>query len=237
MALYEAIFAILYLATSLTITLASLWGSSDIWSKVDQRIEGAANDGANGVAVSMLDAMKLGTLGFVVAMGTWIAAYSMGNTVDELIGWFDDWTDPTHNESDDEGSDKKSGKVDPDGTSIEYDFFYHAIVVVYSWFVFSTIAVLGEYFFITFATLKPVENCDLSNVNESLYSGNNSLIASITDLATCKHAVKTIWMNSDINKDGVVTRCENAKALYGEGNSQEYALNYSEMKTLPTLYG
>lgn len=148
MALYEAIFAILYLATSLTITLASLWGSSDIWSKVDQRIEGAANDGANGVAVSMLDAMKLGTLGFVVAMGTWIAAYSMGNTVDELIGWFDDWTDPTHNDADKEGSDKESRKVDPDGTSIEYDFFYHAIVVVYSWFVFSAIAVLGEYFFI-----------------------------------------------------------------------------------------
>merc|ERR1719198_100489 len=100
MALYETIFVSLFLATSLTITLISLYAADQIWTLVDTRETGAAKDGAGGVAVSMMDVFKMGTLGFTATMATWITAYSLGNTVDELVGWFDDWTDPSHDDSD-----------------------------------------------------------------------------------------------------------------------------------------
>lgn len=236
MGLYETLFSTLFLVTSLVITITSLIGASDVWDAVEKREKAAATEGSSGVAVSTMDAMKLGMLGTVVAMGTWISAYSMGNTVDELIGWFDDWTDPAHNDASNEGRDKKDGDVDADGTSIEYDFLYHAITVVYTWFTFSAIMVGGQYFFLQYSAFEPVKNCDLSNVDESLYNGNSALYASIVDLATCKNVSKTIWMKADLNKDNLVSRCENAKALYGEGNSEKYSLNYSRILTLPDIY-
>merc|ERR1711998_61482 len=94
----------------------------------------------------------------------------------------------------------------------------------------------GQYFAIQYAGFKPVANCDLSNVDESVYSNTGALIASIIDLDTCKHAYKTIFLKSDLDKNNYVSRCENAKALYGGGNTKEYALNYSAAQTLPGLY-
>lgn len=237
MGLYETIFVSLYLFTSFVITAASLYGAGQIWSAVEAREAGVKADGFYGSAVSMVDAMKFGMLGMTVAMGTWIAAYSMGNTVDELVGWFDDWTDPSHNDASKEGNDKDDGdQVGPDGTSISYDFFYHAIVVVYSWFVFTTVMVGGQYFVVTYLQFKPAEGCDLDKTNKSLYSGVPAQIQTITNIETCKSVRKSLFMLADLNKDNMVSRCENAQFLYALGNKPEYALAYSEIKTLPGFY-
>jgi len=147
MGLYETIFVVLFLGTSLYMTVASLYGANFIWSAVELREADVKASGQYGTAVSMVDAMKMGSLGMVIAMGTWISAYSLGNTVDELIGWFDDWTDPAHNDASKEGNDKDDGdQVGPDGTSLSYDFYYHAITTVYSWLTFTAIMVGGQYF-------------------------------------------------------------------------------------------
>lgn len=45
-----------------------------------------------------MDAMKTMTLGGVAALATWICAYAIGETVDNLIGWFDKWSDDEKNE-------------------------------------------------------------------------------------------------------------------------------------------
>lgn len=178
MGLYETIFVSLFLLTSFLVTVVSLYGAGDIWTAVETREAGVKADGYYGSAVSMVDAMKFGVLGMVVAMGTWISAYSMGNTVDELVGWFDDWTDPSHNDASKEGKDKDDGdQYGPDGTSIEYDFFYHAITVVYSWFVFTSIMVGGQVFALEYMQFKPAQGCDLSKTDKSIYSGVPSQIS------------------------------------------------------------
>lgn len=48
--------------------------------------------------------------------------------------------------------------------------------------------------------------------------------------------MKQIFKIADVDKSQNITRCENAKFMYGLGNSSEYALMYSEIKTLPMLY-
>jgi len=235
--IYELVFAILFLITSLATSIASLYGASNVWEAVEAREAGAKANGQFGSAVSVMDALKFGALGGVVAMGTWIAAYSMGQTVDELIGWFDEWSDPSSNDAPKEGDDKDdSDNVDPDGTSIRYDFMYHAITIVYTWVTFTAIMVGGQYFFLNFFQFKDAQDCDLSQVDVSTYKDVATQIASITDLATCKAVKKKLFMLADLNKDNAISRCENAKFLFGIGNTQEYALSYSMIETLPDMY-
>lgn len=65
---------------------------------------GAKTEGRLGIAFSTMDNFKVGTLSMIYAIATWITAYSLGETADELIGWHDDWTDPSNNKRDKEGS-------------------------------------------------------------------------------------------------------------------------------------
>ena len=62
------------------------------------------------------------------------------------------------------------------------------------------------------------------------------MIATELDIPSCKLAVKQIFRIADLDKDGHINRCENAKFLYGLGNSQKYALNYNEERSLALLY-
>lgn len=55
-------------------------------------------------------------------------------------------------------------------------------------------------------------------------------------MPSCKKAVQNIFRLVDLDKSNVISRCENAKFLYGMGNTSEYALQYSEIKILPYLY-
>lgn len=103
MGLYELLFTLLFLATGLVIIILSFVGASNLWEEIDARVLGAATEGIFGTAISNMDMFRFGTLGMVYAIATWITAFSLGETVDELIGWFDDWTDPTSNKRDNEG--------------------------------------------------------------------------------------------------------------------------------------
>merc|ERR1711935_415157 len=104
-----------------------------------------------------------------------MGAYSLGNTVDENIGWFDQWSDDA---------------------SIGEDFFYHAITVVYSWFTFTTIMVGGQYFYYTYGKFN-TPTCDLSSVDKSRFSGVPSQIQTIVSLDTCKSVRKALFMLAD----------------------------------------
>jgi hypothetical protein len=218
--------------TSLTITITSLMGASDIWSTVEAREIAVATDGQFGTAVATMDALKLGVLGSIVAMATWVGAYAMGETMNPLIGWWDKWSDDEQNE----GSKKTNGDVDNHGVSAEYDFLYHSITVVYTWMTFTAIIVGSMIFYGQILVFKPVQGCDLDEVQESHYDDVRTFIASQTDLATCKSAMLSIFRIADLDKNGWIDRCENSKFLFGIGNTQEYALNYSEIKTLPSLF-
>lgn len=116
------------------------------------------------------------------------------------------------------------------------DLQYHAVTVVSTWGVFTWI-ILGSYMFASqFSGFKRLEGCNLDDVNESYYEPVRPLIASEVDLVSCKAAVKSIFKLADLDNSQSISRCENAKFLYGMGNTSEYALKYSEIKILPYLY-
>ena len=128
----EIIFIVLYLMTSVAITGMGVVGAMLFWEFISGRETAALNEGKYGNAVSWPDVIKYGALGMVVSVGTWTTAWAIGQTVDQTVGWFDDWMDAVTSKT--EGSDKRSGKVDPAGTSLQFDSLYHYAATFYAWF-------------------------------------------------------------------------------------------------------
>jgi len=110
--------------------------------------------GVFGKAVSTMDLLKNMVMGGVSIMSTFIAAHAMGETVDNLIGWFDEWSDPLNNKIDQEAV--VDGVTDIDGTSLKNDLLYHAITAVYTWAVFFAIYLGGLIFAYEFSGFQPV---------------------------------------------------------------------------------
>jgi len=232
----ELFFILLHVMTSLGMTVAAIIGAMFMWEMIEGREYAALYEGKYGHAFSWPDIIKYGALGMMLAFGTWTTAWAIGETVDQTIGWFDDWMDAINSKK--EGTDKKTSRLDPAGTSLQFDYLYHSITTFYGWFTQITIMVgawLFAYYFISNG-IAPLTGCDLAEVDESYYFDVRTLIASQTDLETCKKSVYKIFRLADLDKSGMVDRCENAKFIYGLGNTQEYALNYNMIITLPYLY-
>ena len=220
----------LFFITPFALTVMSLLGASRLWEMLEEREEGAA-EGVFGRAVSWTNAIKFLSMGMVVIIVTYYSAYSIGETVDQLIGWFDEWSD----DEDNEGT-RENGSQYIDGTSLVWDLRYHAIHVIYSWFIFNFMIAASHWLASNILGFKELEDCDLEGIDESYYSPVRTLIGQQVDMASCKTTVKEIFRIGDLDGNGHISRCENAKFLYGMGNSQKYALNYNEEKSLALLY-
>ena len=95
---YEFTFAILFFGTPMVLAMAAIYGAMQIWNTIAEREEAVATEGFLGAVVSMNDLFKFGCLGLVVSVVTWYSAHSIGEVVDELLGWFDQMDDKAGNE-------------------------------------------------------------------------------------------------------------------------------------------
>lgn len=176
--------------------------------------------------MTMNAAMKACTLMMVMAFGAWISAYVLGQTADELIGWFDQYADNTKTE----GRDKEDGDYDADGTAIYYDLLYHSITAGYAYIVLSAMMVGGGWFFNEFNNIDYVlpDTCELDKSSASTYSGLKNLSTTLRDMSytDCQSAITNAFNTIDLNKDGTVSQCEDAKFLLGIGNTEKYAKTY-----------
>jgi len=69
-----------------------------MWETLEAR-EAGATEGFLGVAVSYVTMIKFLAMGSAVLISTYYAVYSIGETVDQLIGWFDEWSDDEDSEA------------------------------------------------------------------------------------------------------------------------------------------
>lgn len=74
--------------------------------------------------------------------------------------------------------------------------------------------------------------CDLDTANASNYSNFGSLASTMHSRATCLKVIDQIFALEDIDHNGLVTRCEDAKFQYAMGSEKEYALKFSSQYTL-----
>lgn len=225
---FELAYVTLYIGTAMVLTLTAFYGAVHVWDTVAEREKEAAEEGIFGVPVSNMDAIKFLTLGLVISIVNYKTVSMMSEQFDSLLGWFDEY------DTDQEAS--HDGKKDYEGTALLEDLQMHAYTTIYYWFLLTFIILGSNMFAMNFFEFKRLEDCNLDDVDESYYEPVRPYIASEVDLASCKAAVKNIFKLADLDHTQRIDRCENAKFLYGMGNTSEYALKYNEVKVLPMLY-
>jgi len=82
--LYELISFLAYAMWSLTVTLGSLYVTSNVWTMTDNRVAGAS---AGSIVVDPLTAVKFFTLEVLMGLMTLIGGYALGDTADNLLAW------------------------------------------------------------------------------------------------------------------------------------------------------
>jgi len=175
--LWELLFILLWLSWSLVVTILAFITASTLYDELEARSVAAATEGLYGQAVNIIDGIKGFTLLAILAMGVWISAYIIGDTADELLDWFNEYDANTRREA----IAKTTGIYDADGAAFLFDFVYHAITALYSFFVMSAIMIGGYVFAFGFYSFKPVANCNLATADANAYTGISTGILALND--------------------------------------------------------
>jgi hypothetical protein len=119
--------------------------ASDIWAKVDGRINEAAKDSIGlDTAISSIHAVKTLALMAVATFGVALTGYSLAYASEKLIHYWDQY-DQTNREACEDGD---SSKCDTAGTSVQWDWIItHGITTVYAYFVLTSISYGGFIFY------------------------------------------------------------------------------------------
>merc|ERR1719440_2000892 len=132
--LWELLAVVLFLTWSLAISLVGYVEGALLWERYEA-MEAA------GETVTIVQGYKYLALGCVIGIGAWISGLSLGDSAQELLGFFDNYAKKTHSEAVD-----KDGDADPDGTAIQYDLGFHFVTLLFSYMTISAIAI-GAYVF------------------------------------------------------------------------------------------
>merc|ERR1719498_1340875 len=108
--LWELLSVLLFLTWTLGISVVGYIEGALLWDRYETMKQA-------GQTVTIVQGYKYLALGCVIGVGAWISGLSLGDSAQELLGFFDNYASKT----DDEASDKTTGTVDVDGTAIEYD--------------------------------------------------------------------------------------------------------------------
>jgi len=133
-------------------------------------------EGSLGTPVDIVSAIQHFVLLMVFTVVTWIVGCSLADNMEKMVDWFNIYAQYTDNEAKGNQSD-----FDPHGTAIYYDLGYHTAIILGVDFLYSIIYLGGWWFYAEsgFADFKPVQNCDLDNVDSSRFNG---LVSDIQNL-------------------------------------------------------
>lgn len=201
------------------------------WANLDARLaEAAASSIGLENAFTWEKAIKSSILLFLAGYMNFWSALALLETDQRVVSFFDSYNSKTFNE----GSDKETGKTDLDGTSVEIDIYAHMATTLYGFLALSMLSFGGNWFIYTFMpnVFNDGFTCNLDDTNASKYSGFAALASTMKSRATCMAVIDQIFAIEDIDGNGLVTRCEDAKFQYSQGSTKEYALKFSSQYTL-----
>lgn len=220
--LYELIAFILFAVWSLSTTIGAFYSMRRIMDMLQEKEIGVKKDGFGGVMLDDIQAMKFFTLEMLVGLTSVIAGYSMGNVADELVTFYDQYTDDVKKEGT-----NQFGNVDPNGTSAEIDYAYHWTTLAFGYLTFTMITGGGFYFMYNYLKWNDDIDCKLDDLSESVKAQVRSVMLANKTPQDCYDNLPAILKLLDFNKNGVLDRCEDASILYSVGNTKAYSIMYS----------
>jgi len=195
-----------------------------MWSHYEVREEEAKIGGFFGLAFDTTSMYKYLFLGLIVGGGAMISAVALGDSATKLLGFFDNYN-PSQ-----EGYNYDGSERDSDGTSITYDLSFHFVTYIMELVVVSAIwlgaIIFGAVYMDASSKLGP--ECDLDNIDKARYSYWATYNwAGLKTVDQCKSEL-TRWFNDlDVDNNGSVSKCEDAKFLMAIGNTKEYTIKYA----------
>lgn len=228
---YEVLVIAAWDMWALITTLLALYSGAALWDAADARLA-EAKAGSIGVETPLTveKGIKAAVLCMVAGVSTLISAYALGESADELVAYFDDYSDDTNKEGDDKTD---SSNKDPAGTAAQNDIGLHLITTLYGYFVLGAIATGGFIFANQFLGFDDTFECDLQEgvISRATYEAAFPILAAQTDRASCLETIQQVFDIEDLNNDGFVTRCEDATLQRALGATPEYAYKFSSAFT------
>jgi hypothetical protein len=136
--LYELLAILFFLTWTLAICLVGYVEADLLWAKYREMEK-------NNTAMTLLQGYKFLALGFIIGVGAWISGLALGDSAEELIGWYakyDPYTEAYARNS----NGALTSDRDSSGTSIIYDLSYHTTTLLYTYFSVTAIAIGGYVF-------------------------------------------------------------------------------------------
>ena len=215
---------------SLTVTVLGILAAAYLWSLMDMRLAEAAQDSI-GIETPLTwdKAIKAFTLCMIAGLGVIISGFSLGDVADELVQWFNEYD----NDTSQEGTDKKSGVRDTEATSDYYDILFHAAITAYGFITLSAVSIGGYIFAFIFIGFEDNFSCDLqdNDVTAATYDAIVPILKAQTDRHSCLHTIQQVFDIEDLDKDGFISRCEDATMQHALGASKDYAYKFSSAYT------
>lgn len=204
---------------ALVITIMSFVGADLVWKKTEARMAEAAADSVGLENALTWDVVfKVCTLIMVGTIAVVVSGWSLGDVADELVTYFAYYDDDTKTEGDEKTD---SSNKDPAGTSAQNDLLNHTVTTFYSYFVFSVISYGATVFMSLFDPLETTTLvCDF-NKTAADYDGVFALLGQIKNYETCMSVIEQIFEFEDQDKNGIVTKCEDANFQHAVGKSTE----------------
>ena len=164
-------------------------------------------------------------------MAAMISGVSMGEAVVKMVAWFDQETDNIKSEALVDNSNSSTERVD-NGVSFSYDLIYHLIAVFYGTFVLSAISLGGFIFMMIYSPLDDDFDCEFEDgIDFNSYAGAFPFITSMTGYDDCMTKIDQVFPFFDDNKDGFISRCEDAQFQFVMGETREFAIKFSSSFT------
>ena len=92
----------------------------------------------------------------------------------------------------------------------------------------AAISIGGQIFMQNFLGFDDNLVCDFTQASASTFSGIGAVFQGMTDRASCLAKIDEAFAIQDLNKDGLVSRCEDAMLQhYLLGSTKEYATKFS----------
>lgn len=228
--IFELIALAAYEVWAVLLTVMALVAASEVWTMVEERERGVAEDGAGGSPFDALEAMKFFTLEMIIGIGAIIGGYSLGDAADRLITLFNALDDHTYVEA---LINSLSRDYEND-TPIANDLIYHYVILFMGMAVFTSITLGGYVFGFNFLHYTDTIDCSTQAAIDDVTFGEifGYFQKVRIDLETCYENMPALMHLLDHNQNGVIDRCEDYQLLKYLGNTEDYSMKYS--RTVPT---
>lgn len=163
----------------MAVTGLSTYFAMEVWDALDARLAEAKADTIGlEEALTWEKAIKTSTLMILLGSIIITAGFSGADVADELISWFDEYSNDTSKE----GSKKTNGDVDPDGTSAMEDIPQN-IMIASMFLALGMVMTGGAYWFAYNFVNLGADNfvCDVEGQDPAAYAGVQDIIKKITN--------------------------------------------------------